>query len=134
MSSWYRWDQRKSFEDMDKNGVYVIAEFGDTPSEPASHLSSEVIYIGISYGQKTCLSKRLEQFNRAAQNGTSNHAGGRSYYDPEHGRTFENVFFSVVPCALDDQVLNTARIYFLERKLIWEHASLHGELPPCNAE
>ena len=133
-SPWYRWEQRHDFLEMGRRGVYIIAHSKSAPRLAVPWLSPKVIYIGETHGGMMNLRKRLGKFHRAAQKGKGNHAGGRSYHREKFDPEFPNIYFSVIPCALQDQKLSTAWIYYVERKLIWEYASKHRELPICNSK
>ena len=134
MSPWHLWEARSDFVDMDKRGVYIIANFDGKPGEPPSPMSPNVIYIGETHGGTMNFKKRLRLFHRAAQNGEKKHAGGRSYFRQGFDPNFPKVYFSVLPSYLPDQHYNEARILYIERTLIGDYVSEHGRLPACNSK
>ena len=76
LSPWFPWHQMQDFPDMGKRGIYVIAQFDCPPTVTPSHLLSNVIYVGETYGEGASLRKRLRLFHTAAQRGKAKHAGG----------------------------------------------------------
>ena len=133
-SDWYNWDRHQDFPEMKFRGVYIIASAKRMPKTTIPWLSSNVIYIGETYGQTKNFKKRLREFHQAAQNRSDNHAGGVTYFGKSLDPSFSSVYFSVIPSELPDQKLNRAWIHYLERKLISEYETKYGRLPKCNSE
>jgi len=65
---WQRWEARRTIEGRDWLGGYVLflAEDDEGPNG-ASILSDKVKYVGEVHGAKKSLSKRWNQFGRAAR-------------------------------------------------------------------
>ncbi|MEQ9490497.1 MAG: hypothetical protein RIM72_16045 [Alphaproteobacteria bacterium] len=131
-SSWYPWESRGSFPGDHYRGVYVIA--ASEPELPVLEIPEAIIYIGETHGASRSLKKRLYNFNKSGSRGKRGHAGGVTYFGKGLDPEFNDIFFSVLPCDLTDQAVNTAWIFFKERELIWKYADKHGRLPACNSE
>lgn len=107
----------------DVSGVYVISKDS----------VGDVIYIGLTDGRGG-LRKRLRTFNRAAHDGISKHAGGRTYHRT-FGPDVSDLSVRVHPVTNFEyeRELVKAWVAYVERRLIWEHIERVGALPVCNS-
>jgi len=129
---WKKWLNRKSFEDANDQGVYLLAHFkeNEIPVGAASPLDPNIIYIGDT--RKQTLAIRWSQFNRAAQNGAAGHAGGRTYYK-RFGPLKKELcvaFFS--PPSMSSERIRSFYIRYVESKLIWKYSQMHKPDKLCN--
>ena len=112
-------------------GVYLLAQFADTPPDCVDCTCKNVVYIGESCDQS--IGKRLYQFNRSAFQSKDGHSAGWTYGTKlgDDGRT---LFVSAFPVRIVEQVACSAFVRFAERKLIWEYVRMWGALPVCNTK
>lgn len=119
----------------DVGGLYLFAHFPDNGSHPsiamkASHMMSEVIYIGMS--------KRLTGRTQSHEKIT------RLYKTEFKDMQCERLYFSHCDLGLgwgswdlthrDKSSVKLAFIRYAERKLLWEYAREFGRLPSLNME
>jgi len=93
-----------------------------------------IFYIGETHGRSATLRKRLRSFYKSGSTGNLGHAGGLTYFKLDFDPDFDNVYFAVLPCGIENHEVGTAWICFKERELIWNYADKHGRLPACNSE
>ena len=131
-SEWFPWEERQDIPgSTNLPGIYLTAHFSEPPSGIADPRTEEVAYVGLTCDQT--IRKRLNQFDRAARNGTRGHAGGVTYYQ-KFGGDMEGLFTSAFTPTLDKDELTAAFIRHVERKLIWEYSATWGRRPVCNSQ
>jgi hypothetical protein len=127
---WIPWTNRKE-QDLSRPGVYLLGRFSslDPPRRPT--LSSKLVYIGETCGQK--LRGRLYQFELSAFRGIEAHSGGSTFsstYRVANDRP-SWLFVSLLPIDKPEPY-GSAYIRHIERALLWEYVQHHGALPKCN--
>lgn len=125
-TEWKRWEERGSLKGLEKAGIYLIRE-GDLKEDPSNAYDEKIIYIGIT---ERTLEERLNEFETAANDGVSNHAGGRTFF--KKNKTLGNISVAIMPIAGVCQ--QTQFILYVERLLILNWALRHGGIPECNKQ
>lgn len=129
-SPWTPWTSRKQ-QDLSRPGVYLLGRFSSLAPPQRPSLSSKLIYIGETCGQK--LSGRLYQFERSAFRGIEAHSGGSTFASIYKVRNDKPswLFISLLPVDRPEPY-SSAYIRYIERALLWEYVQYHGALPRCN--
>ena len=132
---WVRWSDRGDLDCMDSPGVYMIARFESGPPESVNPADEHVIYIGETC--KRTLRKRLQEFNRAANDGVTKHSGGRRFHqvfgDGVMDSANDSLFVAVIPVE-QAEPHSSAYIRYTERRLILEFVTANDRLPVCNGK
>lgn len=132
-SEWYAWDDVKSIPCGNLPGLYIIARFKDKPQGLARPNAQELIYIGETHGKSQNISKRLQKFFKASQIGEMlhKHSGGNRFNRVLGNDVFDMYAAGYAPKFEDERYLNPF-IFYIERKLLWEHLLVWGKIPTCN--
>lgn len=130
-STWTRWTERYSLPQIDQPGVYLLARFRGVPPEAADPLDEAVIYIGESTDRT--IQNRFYEFHRSAFEAKFGHSAGWTY-----ASCFEDkgvrLFVAVFPVIVEDPVVRSNFIRYIERKLIWDYVRRWRRPPRCNTK
>jgi hypothetical protein len=130
-SSWVKWNDRQTLNEMKFSGVYLLALFENEPPSTVDPLGRQIVYIG-----ETCendLAGRLFQFNRSAFFGKFGHSGGISF-STRCSDSESKLFVSI--CGVSDigEPMRSAFIRHTERRLLWDYVKLWRRRPICNSK
>jgi hypothetical protein len=109
--------------------VYLLA-FDVKDGNPVDPLDPRIIYTG-----ETCreLAWRWRYFDYAARGKDAPHTGGRAFRRRVK-RPLSDLFLAAWGAEIQDPILRSAYIRYVERKLILEWVRAHGRLPCLNQE
>ena len=128
-TAWCPWPARTTLGCRKQPGVYVLA-FDVDEGQRADVLDSRMVYIG-----ETCreLARRWRYFEYAARGDDAPHSGGRTFRQLIEHPVNELLVAAWAP-SIEDKVLRSAYIRYVERKLLLDWVLRHGRLPLCNRE
>jgi hypothetical protein len=113
LTPWAAWSRRNDIEEL--SGIYIIAEFQESPPAQVDPLDQRVVCIGEAHAQT--VPQRLKQFF------TNSHGPGyRGVH--EHGLWADNLYVSVVSPLPEP--------WLTESYLLDEYKVRHGRRPICN--
>jgi|CXWL01.1.fsa_nt_gi hypothetical protein len=131
-SPWTKWIDRKECKVSGRTGLYLLAHFIKVPAGKANPMAKSVIYIGQTHGESFLA--RWRAFDRSARGKGRGHSGGCAYMDNFTTKRIGELHVAACELACRQDRIQTARLLYLERKLIWEFARKHRSLPACNRE
>lgn len=128
-SSWFRWNERGRIENSDRPGVYMLSKFRTVPPRTADPLDENIVYFGETCNQS--LKDRWSQFDASAFQQKRGHSGGKTYGEVYGDNGFD-LYVAAMPVKIENGILRSQFIRFVERKLILDFVVMWKRLPSCN--